>query len=168
MKSSWDRNDLQVQAFLYDLICKVKRRDETKERTMRPVRFQVHVGFAFAFLLLVPLSFGQKGSSAPSHPTQAQNQYHYCSGYYRAGQPSKTYFLSGVFESAEGNATIDRAWKDFLKAKYGVADTNCSAGDRTSLERLVASEATAKKGRGYLVVSTGWKYTPGQAQPQKK
>jgi len=31
MNSSWDRNDSQVlQAFLYDLICKVKRREETE------------------------------------------------------------------------------------------------------------------------------------------
>ena len=31
MKSSWDRNDLQVlQAFLYDLICKVRRREENE------------------------------------------------------------------------------------------------------------------------------------------
>jgi hypothetical protein len=31
MNSSWDRNDSQaLQAFLSDLICKVKRRDETE------------------------------------------------------------------------------------------------------------------------------------------
>jgi len=31
MNSSWDRNDPQVlQAFLYDLICEVKRREETE------------------------------------------------------------------------------------------------------------------------------------------
>jgi len=49
-----------------------------KDNIMRPDIFRLQAGFSFAFLLLVTLSFGQRGFSAPSQAAQAQDQYYYC------------------------------------------------------------------------------------------
>ena len=66
-----------------------------------------------------------------------------------------------MFEASGPHATIDRAWLNYLKAKYGGAPSGlCSAGDRASLERLIAAP------KSYPIIHVDWKYTPDQSVPE--